>query len=169
MKKLIHVSALLCALLLLLSLGVSADGENWSEEYYRVIDYTDSLSDAQVESLDEDCIAILSDYKVDLAFLVLTQEDQGSDSLEAWARDAYDACSFGYGSNRDGFMAVYNADTEEIALVCFGSAAARMEGMNYSTLMGALAKAGIEINRKVLADLAMNNYDAFKAIVAKVK
>jgi large subunit ribosomal protein L20 len=35
--------------------------------------------------------------------------------------------------------------------------------------MGALAKAGIEINRKVLADLAMNNYDAFKAIVAKVK
>ena len=127
MKKLIRVSALLCALLLLLSLGVSADGENWSEEYYRVIDYTDSLSDAQVESLDEDCIAILSDYKVDLAFLVLTQEDQGSDSLEAWARDAYDACSFGYGSNRDGFMAVYNADTEEIALVCFGSAAARMD------------------------------------------
>ncbi len=49
------------------------------------------------------------------------------------------------------------------------SAAARMEGMNYSTLMGALAKAGIEINRKVLADLAMNNYDAFKAIVDKVR
>ena len=37
--------------------------------------------DAEVESLDEDCIAILSDYKVDLAFLVLTQEDQCSDSL----------------------------------------------------------------------------------------
>ena len=48
------------------------------------------------------------------------------------------------------------------------SAAARMEGMNYSTLMGALAKAGIEINRKVLADLAMNNPEAFKAIVEKV-
>ena len=127
MKKYIRVPALLCALLILLSLGVSADGENWSEEYYRVIDYTETLSDAEVESLDEDCIAILSDYKVDLAFLVLTQEDQGSDSLEAWARDAYDACSFGYGSNRDGFMAVYNADTEEIVLVCFGSAEARMD------------------------------------------
>lgn len=49
------------------------------------------------------------------------------------------------------------------------NAAARMEGLTYSTLMGALHKAGIEINRKVLADLAMNNYAAFQAIVAKVK
>ena len=43
------------------------------------------------------------------------------------------------------------------------------EGMNYSQLMGAIHKAGIEINRKVLADLAMNNPEAFKAIIKKVK
>ena len=49
------------------------------------------------------------------------------------------------------------------------NAAARQEGMSYSVLMGNLAKAGIEINRKVLADLAMNNPEAFKAIVEKVK
>ena len=49
------------------------------------------------------------------------------------------------------------------------NAAARMEGLSYSQLMGALHKAGIEINRKVLADLAMNNPQAFKAIVDKVK
>ena len=49
------------------------------------------------------------------------------------------------------------------------NAAARQEGMSYSVLMGKLAKAGIEINRKVLADLALNNREAFKAIVAKVK
>ena len=49
------------------------------------------------------------------------------------------------------------------------NAAARMEGMSYSQLMGALHKAGIEINRKVLADLAMNHFEAFQAIVAKVK
>ena len=49
------------------------------------------------------------------------------------------------------------------------NAAARLEGMSYSKLMGALHKAGIEINRKVLADLAMNNPEAFQAIVAKVK
>ena len=49
------------------------------------------------------------------------------------------------------------------------NAAARMEGMSYSQFMGAMHKAGIEINRKVLADLAVNNPEAFKAIVAKVK
>ena len=49
------------------------------------------------------------------------------------------------------------------------NAAARLEDMSYSQLMGALHKAGIEINRKVLADLAMNNPEAFKAIVDKVK
>ena len=49
------------------------------------------------------------------------------------------------------------------------NAAARLENMSYSTLMDALHKAGIEINRKVLADLAVNNPEAFKAIVDKVK
>ena len=49
------------------------------------------------------------------------------------------------------------------------NAAARLEGMSYSQLMGALHKAVIEINRKVLADLAVNHPEAFKAIVAKVK
>jgi len=49
------------------------------------------------------------------------------------------------------------------------NAAARINGMSYSQLMGALSKAGIEINRKVLADLAINNPEAFKAIVEKVK
>lgn len=49
------------------------------------------------------------------------------------------------------------------------NAAARLEGMSYSQLMGALHKAGISMNRKVLADLAMNHPEAFKAIVAKAK
>lgn len=49
------------------------------------------------------------------------------------------------------------------------NAAARLEGLSYSQLMGGLHKAGIEINRKVLADLAVNNPQAFKAIVEKVK
>lgn len=49
------------------------------------------------------------------------------------------------------------------------NAAARQEGLSYSQLMGALHAKGIEINRKVLADLAVNNPEAFKAIVAKAK
>ena len=49
------------------------------------------------------------------------------------------------------------------------NAAARLEGLSYSQLMGALHKAGIEINRKVLADLAVNHPEAFKAVVAKAQ
>ena len=49
------------------------------------------------------------------------------------------------------------------------NAADRLEGLSYSQLMGGLHKAGIEINRKVLADLAVNNPQAFKAIVEKAK
>ncbi|MGV8139621.1 MAG: 50S ribosomal protein L20 [Mangrovibacterium sp.] len=49
------------------------------------------------------------------------------------------------------------------------NAAARMEGMSYSQLIGLLKKNDIEINRKVLADLATNQPAAFKAIVDKVK
>jgi len=49
------------------------------------------------------------------------------------------------------------------------NAGARLEGLSYSRLMGGLKDAGIEINRKVLADLAMNNPEAFKAVVAKAK
>ena len=49
------------------------------------------------------------------------------------------------------------------------NAAARLEGLSYSKLMGAIHKADININRKVLADLAMNHPEAFKEIVKKAK
>ena len=49
------------------------------------------------------------------------------------------------------------------------NAAVREHGMSYSEFMGKLNKAGIEINRKVLADLAMNDPKAFEEIVKKVK
>ena len=49
------------------------------------------------------------------------------------------------------------------------NAGARMHGMSYSQFMGKLKSSGIELNRKVLADLAMNHPAAFKAIVEKVK
>ncbi len=49
------------------------------------------------------------------------------------------------------------------------NAAARLYGMSYSVFMGKLHAKGIELNRKALADLAMNNPDAFKAIADAVK
>ncbi|TDE17530.1 50S ribosomal protein L20 [Dyadobacter psychrotolerans] len=48
------------------------------------------------------------------------------------------------------------------------NAGARLHGLSYSALMGKLNSNGIELNRKVLADLAMNHPDAFKAIVDQV-
>ena len=48
------------------------------------------------------------------------------------------------------------------------NAGTRQYGMSYSQFMGKIHKNGIELNRKVLADLAMNHPEAFKAIVDKV-
>ncbi|HCM75780.1 MAG TPA: 50S ribosomal protein L20 [Cytophagales bacterium] len=49
------------------------------------------------------------------------------------------------------------------------NAGARLHGMSYSEFMGKTKKAGIELNRKVLADLAANHPEAFEAIVKKLK
>ncbi|MEL7146946.1 MAG: 50S ribosomal protein L20 [Bacteroidota bacterium] len=49
------------------------------------------------------------------------------------------------------------------------NAGAREHGLSYSQFMGKLKAADIQLNRKVLADLAMNNPEAFKAVVDKVK
>jgi large subunit ribosomal protein L20 len=49
------------------------------------------------------------------------------------------------------------------------NAACRAEGISYSRLVNGLCKAGVTINRKVLASLAMEDADAFKAVVAQAK
>ncbi|MGB3777946.1 MAG: 50S ribosomal protein L20 [Tunicatimonas sp.] len=49
------------------------------------------------------------------------------------------------------------------------NAGAREHGLSYSQLMGALKNSGIDLDRKVLADLAMNEPAAFQAVVEKVK
>ncbi len=49
------------------------------------------------------------------------------------------------------------------------NAGARAHGMSYSQFMGKVKSNNIELNRKVLADLAMNNPEAFKAVVDKFK
>ena len=49
------------------------------------------------------------------------------------------------------------------------NAASRQYGLSYSQFMGRLAKQNIGLNRKVLADLAMNNPQAFEAIINSVK
>jgi large subunit ribosomal protein L20 len=48
------------------------------------------------------------------------------------------------------------------------NAAARINGISYSNLMGALKKAGIELDRKILADLAVHDAAAFASLVKQV-
>ena len=49
------------------------------------------------------------------------------------------------------------------------SAQAKVNGMNYSTFMHGLKKAGIDLNRKMLAELAVSDKEAFAALVEKAK
>ena len=49
------------------------------------------------------------------------------------------------------------------------NAGARLHGLSYSQFMGKVKANNIELNRKVLADLAVNNPNAFKAVVEKIK
>lgn len=49
------------------------------------------------------------------------------------------------------------------------NAAARIHGMSYSEFMGKINAKGIALNRKVLADMAMNHPEAFKAVVDSIK
>ena len=49
------------------------------------------------------------------------------------------------------------------------NAGARTQGISYSRLMHHLAESDVQLNRKVLADLALNHADAFKAIVESVR
>ncbi len=49
------------------------------------------------------------------------------------------------------------------------SAQAKVNGMNYSTLMHGLKKAGIDLNRKMLSEIAVNDKEAFAALCAQAK
>ena len=49
------------------------------------------------------------------------------------------------------------------------NAAARLEGMSYSVFMNGLKKAGVELDRKVLADMAVNDPEAFATLVGVAK
>ena len=49
------------------------------------------------------------------------------------------------------------------------SAEAKVNGMNYSTMMHGLKKAGVDLNRKMLADLAVSDKQAFAALAAQAK
>ncbi len=126
MKKTIRIAVLLLALCLLLG-GLSVRGEDaWSEEYYRVIDLTDTLSETEMEDLDGDCIDLMRAHGVDLALMAVTDEVLDGDALQDVAWSFYEDCGFGCGPDRDGYVAVYLADAGSMEIFCFGNAERRL-------------------------------------------
>jgi len=121
LNRIARAAALLLICGLLLVSGAAAE-ELWSEEYYRVVDFTEELSDEEVSSLDLDCIDILSTYHVDLALMAFTQEDFEEFSAQELGEYYYEELGFGYGEGHDGFLAVYNPVSGVMDLFCMGSA-----------------------------------------------
>ena len=102
---------------------VPAHGEDlWSEDYYHASDTTGELSEAQRDSLDEDCIEFMKQYHYDLALLCLTAKNYEDSTLGEKAEAYYESCGFGYGEGRDGFLWVYDADADQVTLFSFGAA-----------------------------------------------
>lgn len=116
-----RVFALLLASILVLG-GAFACAEPWSEEYYRASDVTGGLSDAQREDLDEECLKFVKTYHLDLALLAVTPDYYEGETLEEHAKAYYDSCGFGYGEDKDGFAAIYDAQAEKVVIVPVGAA-----------------------------------------------
>ena len=134
MKRFERLFSLLLVLCLLCA-GLSVRAEDaWSEDYYRAMDMTEQLSDEEQVSLDEDCIELMRTYGVDLVLLAVSDDFLDGDAPEYVAEYIYDSCGFGYGTERDAFVAVYNVDSAAVELFCFGRANRRISPEDLRTV-----------------------------------
>ena len=120
-KQFAALSLLLVFCLSLFCLPARAENP-WNEDYYRASDTTGELSDAEQDSLDEDCIAFVEQYRLDLVLVALREEDYAGTTLQERAEEYYDSCGFGYGEGHDGFLWAYDTDAGEVTLFTFGAA-----------------------------------------------
>ena len=96
--------------------------ELWSEEYYRAFDTTGELSDAERDDLDAQCLSFVERFRLDLTMLSVGSEQLDGLDMDEFAEEYYRDYGFGYGAGRDGFLLLYNAETEDILLKPFGAA-----------------------------------------------
>ncbi|MCR4655208.1 MAG: TPM domain-containing protein [Lachnospiraceae bacterium] len=100
---------------------INAD-DLWSEAYFRGVDTSGEISDEEEESLDSHCLEFMKQYEVDLALLALTPDRYEGLTLEEAARMHYDECEFGYGPDRDGFMMIWDIESDEVLIEAYGRA-----------------------------------------------
>jgi len=113
------------ALLLVLCLCLCATAvraEAWSEEYYRAWDSAGALSEEEQNDLDAQCLDFVAQWHVDLALAGVTPDDYPDETLRDFGEEFYELCGFGYGNTKDGFLFVYDMETEEAEIFTFGRA-----------------------------------------------
>ncbi len=122
MKKKKSIALFLLLALVLGSVVTAFADENWSEAYYRAVDLTGELSDAQRNSLDADCIEFMKTYHLDCSLLAVPTKRYADSSMEELARGMFTENDFGYGEGKDGFSVVYDAETGAAVILCMGAA-----------------------------------------------
>jgi uncharacterized membrane protein YgcG len=96
--------------------------EMWSEVYFRGVDTSGGLSEAQEESLDEDCLRFMQDHHLDIGLLALTPDRYEGHSLSEAAALHYKECGFGYGPGKDGFQVIWDTESDELCIEAYGTA-----------------------------------------------
>ena len=124
MKKalIIFITCLLMISLVMASAVFADDEDKWSNDYYRIMDVTDSLSEAEINRLDNSCVEFVRTYHIDLAVAALPESRLDGENAKDFAAELYHSCGFGYGDNKDGFMCLYIEDTENLVIVPIGGA-----------------------------------------------
>ena len=132
MKK--KISVILFAFILCLSIvfpAFAAETDGFADEYYRVIDMSNLLTDNEETALNAKLDEI--SIRQDMDIVVVTVSDLEGYTVQNYADDIYDECSFGYGASRDGLLLLIStADNDWYISTCgYGIMAFTDAGIQY--------------------------------------
>ena len=134
-KLRLPVLLLLLVSLVLASAMTSRADELWTENYYRALDTTEQLSEAERDSIDRECIDLMKNYGVDFACLSLAPEHHDETSFRELAEEYYTEWEFGYGESKDGFFFLFDAASGEGEIFPFGNAGEKIPESYLQTIV----------------------------------
>ena len=134
MRKLPVLLLLLVSLVLAAAVTSRAE-ELWTENYYRALDTTEQLSEAERDSIDRECIDLMKNYGVDFACLSLAPEHHDETSFRELAEEYYTEWEFGYGESKDGFFFLFDAASGEGEIFPFGNAGEKIPESYLQTIV----------------------------------
>ena len=134
-KLRLPVLLLLLVSLVLAAAVTSRAEELWTENYYRALDTTEQLSEAERDSIDRECIDLMKNYGVDFACLSLAPEHHDETSFRELAEEYYTEWEFGYGESKDGFFFLFDAASGEGEIIPFGNAGEKIPESYLQTIV----------------------------------